>query len=245
MPRSSSARSSGRLAEVGLNCWALMPRLAGPAILGLWFAIPAVRRGLVRGPRLRGGAIVLPVLFVLAFALMIGSYFGKRFEPLAGGPRLGRGGRRSDAMAELRQRRRRQPFHHREPDHPGQRRPARTGLGLSHRREDHSGDSPLVALNFEVTPLKIDDALYLCTSQNTAISIDADTGKEIWRYDPKIDPDRAQSPRLPRPVLCRDRRRRALRAAAADGDDRRPADRARPEHRPRPAPASAMAARST
>ncbi len=39
-----------------------------------------------------------------------------------------------------------------------------------------------------MTPLKIDDALYLCTSQNTAISIDADTGKEIWRYDPKIDP---------------------------------------------------------
>jgi glucose dehydrogenase len=72
------------LAEVGLDCWALMPRLTGPAILGLWFAIPAVRRGFVRGPRLPGGALPMPALFVLAFALMIGSYWGKRFEPLAG-----------------------------------------------------------------------------------------------------------------------------------------------------------------
>src|SRR5258708_3955898 len=66
------------LAEVGLDCWALMPRLTGPAILGLWFAIPTVRRGLVHGPRLPGGAIVWPALFVPAFGLMIASYSSKR-----------------------------------------------------------------------------------------------------------------------------------------------------------------------
>jgi len=176
------------LAEVGLNCWALMPRLAGPAVLGLWFAIPAVWRGLPRGPKIRGDALVLPALFVLAFGLMIGSYVGKRFEPLADG-------RTTTAVA----------------GDPTQWPNYANDVGGSHftvanqitpanasQLEQawvyHTGERiipggpPLVALNFEVTPLKIDDALYLCTSQNTAISIDADTGKEIWRYDPKLNP---------------------------------------------------------
>src|SRR4051794_17396017 len=73
------------LAEVGLDCWALTPRLTGPAILGLWFAIPAVRRGLARGPQIPGAAIALPALFVVASGLIIGSYWAKRFDPLPAG----------------------------------------------------------------------------------------------------------------------------------------------------------------
>jgi quinoprotein glucose dehydrogenase len=36
------------------------------------------------------------------------------------------------------------------------------------------------------TPLKIGDALYLCTGRSTLIAIDAATGGERWRYDPKV-----------------------------------------------------------
>jgi quinoprotein glucose dehydrogenase/quinate dehydrogenase (quinone) len=176
------------LAEVGLDCWALLPRLAGPAILGLWFAVPGVRRGLVRGPRLAGSAVVLPALFLLAFGLMIGSYWSKRFVPVAGE-------RTATAIA----------------GDPTQWPNYANDIGGSHFATAnqitptnasqlqqawvyHTGEKvipggpPQVSLNFEVTPLKIGDALYLCTSQNTAISIDADTGKELWRYDPKINP---------------------------------------------------------
>jgi len=32
--------------EVGLDGWALMPRLVGPAVFGLWLLTPWVRRGL-------------------------------------------------------------------------------------------------------------------------------------------------------------------------------------------------------
>lgn len=39
---------------------------------------------------------------------------------------------------------------------------------------------------FEVTPLKIGDFLYLCTPHQSVIALDATTGKEVWRYDPKI-----------------------------------------------------------
>ena len=38
---------------------------------------------------------------------------------------------------------------------------------------------------FSGTPLQIGDGLFLCTSQNVVISLDADTGEERWRMDPE------------------------------------------------------------
>ncbi len=40
---------------------------------------------------------------------------------------------------------------------------------------------------FSATPIQIDDALYLCTSQNVVLALDADTGEERWRFDPEND----------------------------------------------------------
>lgn len=37
------------------------------------------------------------------------------------------------------------------------------------------------------TPLLIGDTLYSCTPRNVVIAIDAETGKERWRFDPKAD----------------------------------------------------------
>ena len=44
---------------------------------------------------------------------------------------------------------------------------------------------------FEVTPLKIGDRLFLCTPHQLVIALDATTGKELWRYDPKIQDELA------------------------------------------------------
>src|SRR5690625_5161821 len=41
----------------------------------------------------------------------------------------------------------------------------------------------------ETTPLKIGDALYLCTAMNILIRLDAATGRESWRYDPEVSTD--------------------------------------------------------
>jgi len=40
---------------------------------------------------------------------------------------------------------------------------------------------------FSGTPIQIRDGLYLCTSQNVIIALDADTGAERWRFDPEND----------------------------------------------------------
>jgi membrane-bound PQQ-dependent dehydrogenase (glucose/quinate/shikimate family) len=39
---------------------------------------------------------------------------------------------------------------------------------------------------FEATPLKIEDTVYLCTPHNIMLALDAETGKERWRFDPKV-----------------------------------------------------------
>ncbi|MFT7652362.1 MAG: quinate dehydrogenase (quinone) [Candidatus Azotimanducaceae bacterium] len=38
---------------------------------------------------------------------------------------------------------------------------------------------------FSGTPIQIEDTLYLCTSQNVMLALDADTGEERWRFDPE------------------------------------------------------------
>jgi quinoprotein glucose dehydrogenase len=38
----------------------------------------------------------------------------------------------------------------------------------------------------EVTPLKIGTRLYLCTPHQSVIALDATTGAQVWRYDPKL-----------------------------------------------------------
>lgn len=40
---------------------------------------------------------------------------------------------------------------------------------------------------FEATPLKVGELVYICTGHNVVIAADADTGKERWRYDPKLN----------------------------------------------------------
>jgi len=43
--------------------------------------------------------------------------------------------------------------------------------------------------SWEGTPIKVGDRLYLCSAKDIVISLDAATGKEWWRYDPKVPDD--------------------------------------------------------
>ncbi|MFN3522670.1 MAG: hypothetical protein ACK4YQ_10515 [Phenylobacterium sp.] len=54
----------------------------------------------------------------------------------------------------------------------------------------HTGDLPSETAKgmyaAETTPLKVGDSLYLCSAKNILIALDAGTGKERWRYDPRV-----------------------------------------------------------
>lgn len=49
-----------------------------------------------------------------------------------------------------------------------------------------TGDLPDKRWGAETTPLKVGDRLYLCTARNQLIALDAGTGRELWRFDPKV-----------------------------------------------------------
>ncbi|SNB64321.1 quinoprotein glucose dehydrogenase [Arboricoccus pini] len=51
---------------------------------------------------------------------------------------------------------------------------------------DVRGPSDPIETTYEVTPIKVDDTLYLCTPHNYVIALDAESGQEKWRYDPKV-----------------------------------------------------------
>jgi len=41
--------------------------------------------------------------------------------------------------------------------------------------------------SLQVTPIMIEDRLYYCSPFNMVFALDAETGEEIWSYDPKVD----------------------------------------------------------
>jgi quinoprotein glucose dehydrogenase len=66
----------------------------------------------------------------------------------------------------------------------------------------HTGDLPNSSTDgtygAENTPLKVADTLYVCTPKNIVIAVDAQTGKQRWRFDPRV-PDEF----IPYTAACR------------------------------------------
>ena len=57
---------------------------------------------------------------------------------------------------------------------------------LARAWEFRTGDLPGQRWGAETTPLKIGDIVYLCTARNQLIALQATTGRQLWRYDPKV-----------------------------------------------------------
>lgn len=50
------------------------------------------------------------------------------------------------------------------------------------------------ATALQVTPLMVEGTLYFCTPYNRVIALDAETGRERWRFDPKVDLNNVYTP---------------------------------------------------
>ncbi|RBW46478.1 membrane-bound PQQ-dependent dehydrogenase, glucose/quinate/shikimate family [Psychromonas sp. B3M02] len=62
-------------------------------------------------------------------------------------------------------------------------------LAWQYQTGDKKGPKDVGETTYEATPLKIGNALYLCTPHNWLIALDADTGEEQWVYDAKVPAD--------------------------------------------------------
>ena len=179
--------------EVGFDWWQLGPRGGVIVLLAFWLLTPWVRR------RLRGqagavglGLAVLVSIGVAVYSMTIDPHdrAGElSTERVAADPDLG-----ADMPAGEWRFYGRTPFGQRysplsqiTPDNVG-----RLELAWTYRTGDIRGPEDVTETTYQVTPLKIADTLYICTPHNLAIALEADTGKEKWRFDPKValDPNR-------------------------------------------------------
>lgn len=176
--------------EIGFDWWQLGPRGGVIVLIALWLLTPWARRGL-RGPDGRAPLIlaVLASLAVAGYSMTadphdIAGTLGT--EKVATAANLG-----GDMPAGEWHFYGRTPFGQRyspldqiTPDNVAKLQPAWT-----YRTGDVKGPDDIGETTYQVTPLKIGNALFICTPHNFAIAIDAASGKEKWRYDPKIKLD--------------------------------------------------------
>ena len=143
--------------EVGLDGWALVPRVIGPAVLAILvlLALPLLLPGRWRWPT------------------AIGPGSGPAFDGLesttsaADWPAYGgtESARRYSPLAQI--------------------TPANVDR-LERAWVYHTRELPEERWGAETTPLKVGDTLYLCTGMSVMIALDPVTGKERWRYDPRV-----------------------------------------------------------
>jgi quinoprotein glucose dehydrogenase len=68
--------------------------------------------------------------------------------------------------------------------------PARRDRAAGERRAaDPATEGQPDETTFEVTPIKVGDALYLCSQHQILFALDAKTGHERWRHDPQLKSD--------------------------------------------------------
>ncbi|WP_439273234.1 glucose/quinate/shikimate family membrane-bound PQQ-dependent dehydrogenase [Pseudochrobactrum sp. HB0163] len=190
------------LYEVGFDWWPLGSRGGVIVLLGLWLLLPPIRRALSPATReiaptvaqaRTGSASPLPLLAAIAAALIVAGISLLKdphnldgslpSQDVAATPDTGNTmpdgewhqygrtqyGQRYSPLAQI------------TPENVG-----RLQLAWTYRTGDVRQPQDITETTYQVTPLKIEDTLYLCTPHNIAIALDADTGKEKWRYNPQI-----------------------------------------------------------
>ncbi|EQB14709.1 glucose dehydrogenase [Sphingobium quisquiliarum P25] len=187
--------------EVGTNGWALVPRVIAPLVLliAVLLVMPLMS---VRADRwkLAGGAIAAVILLTAVTGFTLGRINQPQVQaalPAASGvmadPALLQAGTDWPAYGGSESARRFSPL--------TQITPANVA-SLEQVWLTHTGDMPSSAAKgtygAENTPLKIGNMLYVCTPKSIVIALDPATGRQRWRFDPRV-PDTA----IPYTAACR------------------------------------------
>ena len=182
--------------EVGLDWWQLVPRLALLFALGIVLLLPWFRRPLLRGQPAAMGTGALGAAVVIAGAAALASQFtnpgeikGQLDRDSVPGmantaPAMPDGDWQSYGRTAFGDRY--SPLAQITPDNVSKLVPAWT-----YRTGDLPGPNDPGETTAENTPLKVNGMLYVCTPHSQVIALDPDTGKEIWRFDPKLSTQKA------------------------------------------------------
>jgi quinoprotein glucose dehydrogenase len=188
--------------EVGLNGWALVPRVIAPTVLLVLVlaVLPTVDPGPPGRRRSLIGFAALAVFLLVGGVVVAQANRAKvegRLPTVAAmtdnDPSLMRVGADWPAYGGTHAGQRYSPLSQLNPGNVGK---------LQRVWMIRTGDMPSPAAEgaygAENTPLKVGDTLYVCTPKNIIIAIDPATGQTRWRHDPKV-PDEA----IPYTAACR------------------------------------------
>lgn len=185
------ASTAWALWEVGLDGWQLLPRLDLWFVLGLVLLLPFVHRPLRPS---RGGRVALVIALVIMAGTGLASLSQSPTEiqgTLARGPtevlpQQGMplpGAAPSDwpsyggtAFAQ----------HYSRLDQITAGNVGQLQVAWHYRTGDLPGPEDPLEITNQVTPLKIGNTLFMCTPHSIVIALDATTGSQKWRFDPKI-----------------------------------------------------------
>lgn len=175
--------------EVGFDFWALTPRLDVLFFFGVWLLLPFVYRHLIlpaAGAAPALGAVLAITVVALAWAVfndpqeINGTLSADATAPTATSstipdadwPAYGRNqeGQRYSPLKQINDK------------NVGQLKEAWSFQTGDVKRPTDPGE-----ITNEVTPIKIRDTLYLCTAHQQLFALDATTGKQKWKFDPRLD----------------------------------------------------------
>lgn len=168
--------------EAGLNGWALAPRLGMLSAFGLWIMAPWFRRWIGVKP----STALTRSVFALVLAGTVGGtawlFWNDR---ITGGTDLSESDPGNVAAGEWHEYgndpggSRYSPLSQINADNVGALAPTWT---FSLGKEPSGEPAP-----FEATPIAVGDRLYFCTGYNDIVALDAETGKQVWRYQAHSD----------------------------------------------------------
>ena len=181
------------VSEAGTDLWALAPRVDILVIFGIWLILPPVaiafnanRR---HGPLTLGISVIVTIAVLIYAALndpqQINGAIVSASAPSTSSASPGnahdddwtayghtQAGTRYSQLSQI-----------------NEQNVSNLKVAWTFETGDKKGPQDPVEITNEVTPIKVADTLYLCSPHQILFALDAATGKEKWRFDPKLKPD--------------------------------------------------------
>jgi len=175
--------------ESGPDFWALAPRSGVLVIFGVWLLLVSWR---LDAPRKLGVTTLIGALVIWAGVLVYAGFndpqtINGALSVAAGAPVANPDGIDPadwPAYGRTQEGTRYSPLQQITPENA-----KNLQVAWTFRTGDMKGPNDPVELTNEVTPIKIGDLLYLCSPHQILFALDAKTGEQKWKFDPKLQAD--------------------------------------------------------